>query len=70
MGITDGTVVHWLKSVGDQVTEGDALVEVETAKVTSVIEAPTSGVLKEIFAPEGATVAVQEALARIEDAQA
>ena len=62
MGLQDGTVVHWLKQVGDPVEEGEGLVEIETAKVTSVVESTTSGVLLRIEVPEEQMVRVQDVL--------
>jgi pyruvate/2-oxoglutarate dehydrogenase complex dihydrolipoamide acyltransferase (E2) component len=68
MGMEDGSVTKWFKAVGDIVTAGEPLVEVEAAKVTGIVEAPTSGMLKEILVHEGETVPVREVLARIESA--
>lgn len=66
MGLEEGTIVSWLKSVGDVVEEGEPLVEVETAKATQEVEAPVSGTLTEILAAEGEIVAVNTAIAVIE----
>jgi pyruvate/2-oxoglutarate dehydrogenase complex dihydrolipoamide acyltransferase (E2) component len=66
MGMTEGTVVEWLKSVGDQVAEGEPLVEIETAKAVDVLPAPASGTLVEIVAPADAVIPVNELLAVIE----
>lgn len=66
MGITEGTVVEWLKSVGDQVTEDEPLVEVETAKATDVVNAPAAGVLTEIVAQVDAVVPALGLLAVID----
>lgn len=66
MGIEEGTIVRWLFSVGDSVTKGDVIAEIETAKAIQEIEAPASGVLTEIFEPVGRTVPVNSALAMIE----
>lgn len=66
MGLTEGTVIQWLKAVGDEVTENEPLVEVETAKATDFVNAPASGVLTEIAAEVGAIVPVSELLAVIE----
>jgi pyruvate/2-oxoglutarate dehydrogenase complex dihydrolipoamide acyltransferase (E2) component len=63
--MTDGTVSRWLKSVGDEVTEGEAVLEVETAKAEIEVEAPASGVLIRIVAEQGTTVDVGEVLAII-----
>lgn len=66
MGINEGTVVEWMKAVGDAVAEDEPLVEIETAKAIDCVNAPVSGVLAEILAPVGAVVPVSELLATIE----
>jgi 2-oxoglutarate dehydrogenase dihydrolipoamide succinyltransferase (E2 component) len=63
--VTEGTVSRWLKSVGDPVAFDDPLFEVSTDKVDSEIPSPHDGVLLEILVPEGETVPVGTALARI-----
>lgn len=67
MGIDDGTVLRWLKAVGEKVEKGEVLVEMETAKALQEIEAPVSGRLSEIFVREGETAAVNTALGVIEE---
>ncbi len=62
MGMTEGTVLQWYKAEGDAVVAGEALVEVESAKITNVIEAPASGVLTRIVAGQDVTVGVAELL--------
>jgi len=64
----EGTVLKWLKSVGDEVAVGDELVEIETDKANMVYEAPDPGTLVEIVAEEGATLAIGEVIARVGDA--
>jgi pyruvate dehydrogenase E2 component (dihydrolipoamide acetyltransferase) len=66
MGIAEGTVTRWLKTVGDQVSKGEPIVEIETAKALQEIEAPTGGTLVEILVSEGETAAVNGPLAMIE----
>lgn len=51
--MTDGTVVKWLKKVGEKIEMGDILAEIETDKATMEMEAFDEGTLKEIFVPEG-----------------
>jgi 2-oxoglutarate dehydrogenase E2 component (dihydrolipoamide succinyltransferase) len=63
--VTTGTVIRWLLAVGDRVAFDDPLLEVATDKVDSEIPSPYSGVLLEILVPEGETVEVGAALARI-----
>ena len=50
---TKAVVRNWLKQIGDRVREGDALVELETDKVTQEIAAPCDGVLSEISMSDG-----------------
>src|SRR5262249_24928803 len=49
-------VSKWLKQVGDKVTEFEPILEVSTDKVDTEIPAPASGVLLQIYVPEGQTV--------------
>jgi pyruvate dehydrogenase E2 component (dihydrolipoamide acetyltransferase) len=65
MGMTDGTVLDWLKDVGDQVRAGECIAEVEAAKTTLEIEAPCDGVLARILTPAGTLVPVLEVMAVI-----
>jgi 2-oxoglutarate dehydrogenase E2 component (dihydrolipoamide succinyltransferase) len=66
MGVTDGTIIEWLYEVGDEVTEGEPICEVEVSKTTDYIVAPASGVLAEILVKEEENVPVFELLAKIE----
>ena len=61
----DGTIQRWLRSEGDPIAAGDVLVEVQTERATVQVQADRDGVLTEIVAPVGTTVAVGAALARI-----
>jgi len=63
--IDEATVVEWFAHVGDAVTEGDDLVEVETSKTTFVVPAPHSGVFRAILAPAGSTVRTGDPLAEL-----
>ena len=67
MGIEEGTVVRWLKSIGETVRKGEPLVEIETAKATQEIESPVSGTLVQILLAAGQTAAVNTEIAVIED---
>lgn len=62
----EGTVLKWLKSVGDEVQRGEGLVEIETDKANMTYASDTGGVLAEIVAGEGDTLPVGEVIARIE----
>lgn len=68
MGMSEGTITTWLKAVGDQVTEDEALAEVEAEKVEETLEAPATGTLTEIVVQSGETVEVRTVLAYIETA--
>ncbi|MFZ0128043.1 MAG: multifunctional oxoglutarate decarboxylase/oxoglutarate dehydrogenase thiamine pyrophosphate-binding subunit/dihydrolipoyllysine-residue succinyltransferase subunit [Candidatus Dormiibacterota bacterium] len=63
--VSEGIVSRWLKVVGDNVDEGEPLVEVTTDKVDVEVPAPATGRLTEIVAAEGETVAVGATLAVI-----
>jgi len=56
--VTEATVAKWMKAVGDPVQRDEALLELETDKVTLEVYASTAGRLGEIRAPAGATVEV------------
>jgi pyruvate dehydrogenase E2 component (dihydrolipoamide acetyltransferase) len=64
----EGTILQWLKSVGDEVKRGDELVEIETDKANMTYEASDEGVLLEIVADEGDTLPIGEVIARIGEA--
>jgi pyruvate dehydrogenase E2 component (dihydrolipoyllysine-residue acetyltransferase) len=64
----EGTILRWLKSVGDEVTRGDELVEIETDKANMTYEATDEGTLIEIVAQEGDTLPIGEVIARVGDA--
>ncbi len=60
----EGTIVRWLVADGASVARGDELLEIETDKATMAYESEVDGVVA-IVAPEGATVAVGDVIARI-----
>jgi pyruvate dehydrogenase E2 component (dihydrolipoamide acetyltransferase) len=62
----EGTIVKWLVSEGDEVSEGDAIAEIETDKASMEIEAEDSGTLAQLIASEGDDVPVGEAIAFIQ----
>jgi 2-oxoglutarate dehydrogenase E2 component (dihydrolipoamide succinyltransferase) len=64
--VVEATVGRWLKQVGDAVSAGEPVVELETDKVNLEVAAEEDGVLASIVAEEGATVAVGSTLAVIE----
>ena len=69
LGLTmdEGRIVTWHKRVGDAVTQGEALFEVETDKVTMDVEAPTSGYLRKIVVGDDETVPVTTVVAVVAD---
>src|SRR5262249_50843856 len=60
-----GKVLRWLKAPGDSVVKGEPIVEIETDKVTTEIEAAASGILRDVTAQEGDIVPVGQAIAMI-----
>jgi 2-oxoglutarate dehydrogenase E2 component (dihydrolipoamide succinyltransferase) len=63
--VTEATIGSWYKKVGDTVATDEALVELETDKVTLEVPAPAGGTLTEITAKEGDTVEVNALLGQI-----
>jgi pyruvate dehydrogenase E2 component (dihydrolipoamide acetyltransferase) len=61
--MTEGTLLRWVKKVGDTVAVGDVLAEVETDKATMEMEAFDDGTLSEVYVNEGQTVQVGQKLA-------
>src|SRR4051794_5037553 len=63
--IAEGTIVRWLKKVGDAVDRDEPLFEISTDKVDAEIPAPAAGVVTEIRHKEGETVGVNTVVAVI-----
>src|ERR1700735_4377604 len=63
--VTEATIGRWFKKAGDAVAVDEPLVELETDKVTIEVPAPAAGVLSEIVAKDGETVAVGALLGQI-----
>jgi pyruvate dehydrogenase E2 component (dihydrolipoamide acetyltransferase) len=63
----EGTVLKWLVEQGGEVNRGEPLVEIETDKANMTYDADTDGVLVEVLAQEGDTLAIGEVIARIGD---
>jgi pyruvate dehydrogenase E2 component (dihydrolipoamide acetyltransferase) len=61
----EGTVLRWMKGVGDEVSVGEELVEIETDKANMVYESDLDGTIVEILAQEGDTLPVGEPIARV-----
>lgn len=68
--IAEGTIVRWIKKVGDQVERDEPLFEISTDKVDAEIPSPAGGVLTEVRAKEGDTIPVNEVVAVIGEAGA
>ena len=66
--IAEGTIVRWIKKVGDAVDRDEPLFEISTDKVDAEIPAPAAGVLTEIKVKEGETVPVNAVVATIGEA--
>ena len=64
----EGQLVRWLKSEGDEISNGDVLAEIETDKATMELVARGAGVLRKIFLDEGGTAAVGSVIGVIADA--
>src|SRR5512138_667242 len=63
--IAEGTIVRWIKKVGDSIDRDEPLFEISTDKVDAEIPSPAAGVLLEINVKEGETVPVNSVVARI-----
>ncbi|MCH7984372.1 MAG: 2-oxo acid dehydrogenase subunit E2 [Chloroflexi bacterium] len=68
MGMNDGEIVKWLKGVGDTVSKGDQLVEIESSKVNAEVEATADGTLGRIDIEEGRIVDVGTVLGYVLEA--
>src|SRR3954470_20945573 len=63
--VSDGTILEWHKQEGDEVAEGETLVEISTDKVDAEVPAPAGGTVVKIHAAEGDTVSIATVLAEI-----
>src|SRR5712671_5441513 len=68
--IAEGTIVRWIKKVGDKVDRDEPLFEISTDKVDAEIPSPAAGVVSEIRVKEGETVPVNSVVAVIGGAAA
>jgi 2-oxoglutarate dehydrogenase E2 component (dihydrolipoamide succinyltransferase) len=64
--VAEATMLTWKKKPGDAVTADEILIEIETDKVVLEVPAPSSGVLAELVVGDGATVASDQVIARID----
>ncbi|MBK6289236.1 MAG: biotin attachment protein [Gammaproteobacteria bacterium] len=65
-GMNEGTILRWYKAVGDTVTQGEPLVEIETAKAVQDLEVPVTGTLTSILLAQGEEAEVRTPIALIE----
>ena len=63
--IAEGTVVRWIKKVGDHIDRDEPILEISTDKVDAEIPSPAAGTLTEILVKEGETVPVNAVVARL-----
>src|SRR5688500_16297643 len=64
--VTEGTILEWRVSEGQEIAEGDTVVEVSTDKIDAEVPAPASGVVTKILAQVDDTVTVGQVLAEID----
>ena len=64
--VAEATLLQWKKKVGDTIAIDEILIEVETDKVVLEVPAPSAGVLVELVIADGATVAAEQVIARID----
>jgi pyruvate dehydrogenase E2 component (dihydrolipoamide acetyltransferase) len=65
VSVSEGTITKWLKSEGEEVAADEALLEISTDKVDTEVPSPAAGVVRQILAQEGETVAVGTKIATI-----
>jgi 2-oxoglutarate dehydrogenase E2 component (dihydrolipoamide succinyltransferase) len=64
--VAEATLLQWKKKPGDAVAQDEILIEIETDKVVLEVPAPSAGVMGEILSADGATVAAEQVIARID----
>src|SRR5688500_14929584 len=65
--VAEGTIVRWLKKVGDAVERDEPLFEISTDKVDAEIPSPAAGVVSEVKVKEGETVPINTVVAVIDE---
>ncbi|MBK5004914.1 acetoin dehydrogenase dihydrolipoyllysine-residue acetyltransferase subunit [Pseudomonas sp. S32] len=70
LSMTEGRVDTWLKQEGDPISKGDEVLDVETDKISSSVEAPFSGVLRRVVAKPDETLPVGALLAVVVEGEA
>jgi pyruvate dehydrogenase E2 component (dihydrolipoamide acetyltransferase) len=67
--MAEGTLVRWVKKVGENINKGDVLAEIETDKATVEVESSASGVVRKLLVDEGAVVPVNSPIAIVGTAE-
>ena len=67
--MAEGTLVRWVKKVGETISKGDVLAEIETDKATVEVELSASGVVRKLLVDEGAVVPVNSPIAIVGTAE-
>ncbi|MBS7599190.1 acetoin dehydrogenase dihydrolipoyllysine-residue acetyltransferase subunit [Pseudomonas sp. RC2C2] len=70
LSMTEGRIDTWLKREGEQINKGDEVLDVETDKISSSVEAPFSGVLRRLIAQPDETLPVGALLAVVVEGEA
>src|SRR5688572_7407042 len=65
--VAEGTIVRWLKKVGDAVERDEPLFEISTDKVDAEIPSPAAGIVSDVKVKEGETVPINTVVAIIDD---
>jgi pyruvate dehydrogenase E2 component (dihydrolipoamide acetyltransferase) len=65
LSMQEGKIVHWWKTLGDRIVEGEDLLDIETSKITNTASAPASGILRRIVAEPDLDLPVGDLLAVI-----
>ncbi|MFA5874706.1 MAG: biotin/lipoyl-containing protein, partial [Anaerolineales bacterium] len=67
--MAEGTLVRWVKKVGETVNKGEVLAEIETDKATVEVESSASGVVRRLVVEEGSVVPVGSPIAIVGSAE-
>lgn len=67
--MAEGTLVRWVKKVGEVVNKGEVLAEIETDKATVEVESPASGMVRKLLVDEGAVVPINSPIAIVGTAE-
>ncbi|HVE74702.1 MAG TPA: dihydrolipoamide acetyltransferase family protein [Mycobacteriales bacterium] len=67
-GLTEGEILKWLVAIGDEVKDGQPIVEVETAKAAVEVPSPFTGIVTKLYYDEGTTVDVGQPIIAVDTA--